>query len=239
MKLNLDLVTLCIGATLAGKGLQGRLFTATQRQSDSFNMREAIKKRKDLDLDFATMANSHEKEGILIPDVDACSIFEAYFNPAATVKSVWLDGVGRTVAQLEHLRKYLRKHGVYDVEVLNFRMSKEQSEKRFMNTVNAPDRQGRTDAEFWVHVSRFDAHMAMQPSITACCRKFDWRVHNIDASHTALHVHKDIRQKLRLGKLTELQRRAVEEVIEASAAPKNITDFPHSAPVPVQQYAMA
>lgn len=239
MKLrNISLITLCTGATLTGKGLQGRLFTSTQRQSEAFNMREAIKKRKDLDFDFATMANSREKEGILIPDADAFSILEEYFNPSATVKSVWLDGVGRTVAQMEHLRKYLRKHGAYDVEVLNFRMTREQSEKRFMATVNAPDRQGRTDAELDVHLSRFDAHMSLQPSIMACCRKFDWRIHNIDAGHTALHVHKDIRQKLHLGKLTDLQRRAADGLISAVSAPKNTARFPATQST-ASQYATA
>lgn len=211
---NAKLVTIGIGIPVVGKGMQGSLLEVTTPNLQKHVMRDMIGQKKETDLSFRELAESYEERGDLLPcDIINGLVDELITPPKVPGSVLWLDGGGRTRLQLHHLRKRLQGIRSNNIRVAHFQMDPDEAERRFIETLGAPDRSKRLDGEIALHKKRTAEHLEREPELLAMCRSFGWVVATIRADNTPFHVHKDMRQKLNLGKLTEDQARDAKQYI--------------------------
>lgn len=218
-------VLLYFGIPVCGKGLQGRLLdlVADPAKLRRYVMRDMIAAKKVADPAFKTMAEEYEDAGDLLP----CPIInnlvdEAITDPTEVGTILCVDGAGRTLDQMSHLQRRMSSVAPAKIRVAHFRMDTARAEERFLATLGASDRVGRRDARFELHQKRTREHLEREHEILAFCRARGWQVATIDADRPPLDVHKDLRQKLSLGRLEARQITGIKDFLrrqEASVVP--------------------
>ncbi len=225
--MNEKIVWIFLGIPMCGKGLTGLILKDLYTDITLWVMRTLIGCEKKRNAEFATLADTHERAGTLIPNSEVDRILEQSIDFRHGDLHV-IDGGGRNHHQMRFLLRLLRLQGVTDkcIRVIHFKMTKADSMDRFHKKRDAADRQNRKDADPEVHESRIDSHLKEEPRILAYLQNKGISICEIDAASDDVHAkisrildnaglkHSDT------GMLQEVIRQHLPEDVEASTSCK-------------------
>lgn len=175
---------LLIGPPCSGKGLLGKCFSHVYTDRSAFGvvtMRQLLDAKKAADPTFAALMAS----GDLIPDTEIFTLFKEmgkYFNMPGDGGTLVLDGAPRTAAQVGMLQEVFQGVRTF---VIESQASNKYLRDTFLVSVDAPDRQGREDADPCKHEKRVALYREHLPSITDTIKsKTNWvhRRHRAEAN---------------------------------------------------------
>lgn len=174
-------IVLFLGIPMCGKGVSGK-FATELHAAICWVMRDMIKHKSEVDLGFAALAEGHEIAGTLIPDEPINLLLKTHLDFGSGNLHI-LDGAGRNLEQMKYLIDLLAAHGVNDkqIRVVHFRMTAEESRKRFEKKHNAPDRAGRRDAKLDTHMDRVRSHELEEPAILGYLQNLGIRICEVQA----------------------------------------------------------
>lgn len=202
------------GPTMAGKGLLGDIF-ALHNRVERHVARNMIAAEAADDAVFEALATEHELAGTLIPCARINQLVDKRLvRPPEGVGLLWTDGIGRTLEQADGMNEIFTGLDPANINVLHFDTTPEALLRRYHEKNKAPDRAGRRDAKLPIHERRVREYYETERALLARYRSFGWQIIRLDATNSAVHKTKQIRQVLKLGKLTQSQLEQVRHLIE-------------------------
>lgn len=199
------LLNIPFGFAMCGKGLLTRLMGETW-QFKNWVARDEISARKKESKKFAALAEFHEEDGSLIPDLEMMDLFSRTFKVYPRTNS---DGMPRNPRQAREMMTYVAQKGVRLITLIHLRMTQEESMRRFMEKYNAPDRAGRKDACPDIHHRRLVLHQSEEKRTLEILRRNGVHVFEIDAMRPIQEKMLLVQRYLHLPEITDDQLRNI------------------------------
>lgn len=194
-----NVLNLLFGLPMSGKGLIG-LQMEKIWQFQNWVARDQIKLRKSQSTRFSVLAEEHEIGGTLIPDAPMMTLFKNTFMVSNRMN---LDGVPRNCRQAREVMNHVIPRGIRHTSLIHLKMTPEESMRRFMKKLNAPDRKGRLDATPEIHQQRLNLHVDEEHRTLTVLRRQGVRIYEIDASRPITEKMLLIQHHLRLPDINE------------------------------------